>query len=94
VTNDTFYVRHAPAVAHQTIEPEVLVAYAQFISEMIRQLVDEPLISFNLTNYAEQMDKLTVQYLAQFNGPYESLTAHIGHPSKIKEFPLEMQTTL
>jgi hypothetical protein len=68
----------------ENIQPEVYVAYAQFISEIIRQLIDEPLISFNLTNYADQIDKQSIEYLNHYSQAYESLAYHLGDRSKIK----------
>jgi hypothetical protein len=70
----------------QNIQAEVYVAYVQFISEVIRQLIDEPLISFNLTNYADQIDQQVIQYLDHYNGAYHSLSYHIGDRSKRRIF--------
>jgi hypothetical protein len=70
----------------QNIQAEVYVAYVQFISEVIRQLIDEPLISFNLTNYADQIDQQVIQYLDHYNGAYNSLSYHIGVRSKRRIF--------
>lgn len=61
---------------------KVIVAYAQFVSEIIRQLIDEPLIPFNLTNYADMIDRQTTVYLARYDTAYQSLRSHLGDPSK------------
>ncbi len=84
MTNDTFYVRHSSAVFDREIQAETYVAYTQFVSEIIRQLIDEPFITFNLTNYADQIDRQVIEYLAHYNRGYESLRSHLGDPSKIK----------
>ena len=61
----------------------MFVAYAQFITEFIRQLVDEPAISFNLTNYADQLEKLVPDFVEHHKRGYDSVASHIGQPSKI-----------
>ncbi|CAF0716851.1 unnamed protein product [Adineta steineri] len=82
VTNDTFYVRHPPTISDREISPEFFVVYTQFISEIIRQLIDEPLIAFNLTNYAEQIDKQAIDYFAHYGRAYNALYFHIGRPEE------------
>ncbi|CAF1663966.1 unnamed protein product, partial [Adineta ricciae] len=84
LSSDTFYVRHErPLFSSENIQPEVFVAYTQFIIEFIRQLVDEPLISFNLTNYADQLDKLVPEFVEHHKRGYESVAYHVGES---KEF--------
>ncbi|UJR29970.1 hypothetical protein I4U23_017517 [Adineta vaga] len=80
--NDTFYVRHEPIVSDHEMKADVFVAYTQFVTEIIRQLVDEPLIPFNLTNYAQQIDRLVVAFLDHHKRGYESVSSHIGDPSE------------
>ena len=60
----------------------MFVAYTQFITEFIRQLIDEPMISFNLTNYADQLDKLVPDFVEHHKRGYESVGYHIGESSK------------
>ena len=84
--NDTFYVPHAIPVFDENISPEIYLAYTQFLAEIIRQLIDEPLIPFNLTAYAKQIDQHVVQYLAHYGHAYESLSYHIGNSSKFFSF--------
>ncbi|CAF4789812.1 unnamed protein product [Rotaria sp. Silwood1] len=79
--NDTFYVCHSSPIFEQEIQPEVYVAYTQFVTEIIRQLIDEPLLSFNLTHYANQIDKQAIQYVNHYNREYGSVGSHIGDPS-------------
>ena len=82
MNNDTFYVSHAIPVFDEKISPEIYVAYTQFLAEIIRQLIDEPLIPFNLTNYAKQIDQHVIQYLAHYGHTYLPLSYHLGKPSK------------
>ncbi len=84
LVNDKFYTHHAVSNFDQNIQPEVYVAYVQFVSEIIRQLIDEPLILFNLTNYADQIDQQIIEYLAHYNEAYNALSYHIGQRSKTK----------
>ncbi|CAF4364129.1 unnamed protein product [Rotaria sp. Silwood2] len=81
LTNDTFYVCYSSPVFEREIQPEVYVAYTQFVTEIIRQLIDEPLISFNLAYYANQIDKQVIQYIEHYNRGYGSVGSHIGDPS-------------
>lgn len=82
MNNDTFYVPHAIPVVDEKISAEIYVAYTQFLAEIIRQLIDEPLIPFNLTNYAKQIDEHVIQYLTHYEHAYESLSYHLGDRSK------------
>ncbi|CAF1544003.1 unnamed protein product [Rotaria sp. Silwood1] len=83
LTNDTFYLQKSPAVFSNEIQPEVIAAYAQFISEIIRQLVDEPLIPFNLTDYANLIDRQTIDYFAHYNEAYRALHSHLGDSNEM-----------
>ncbi|CAF0853609.1 unnamed protein product [Rotaria sordida] len=83
LTNDTFYLQKSPAVFNNDIKPEVIVAYAQFVSEIIRQLIDEPLIPFNLTDYANLIDKQTIDYFAHYERAYDVLSSHLGDSSEM-----------
>ncbi|CAF1102937.1 unnamed protein product [Adineta ricciae] len=79
LSKDTFYVDHERLTfSYENIQPEVFVAYTQFIIEFIRQLIDEPMISFNLTNYADQLDKLVPDFVEHHKSGYESVAYHIG----------------
>lgn len=80
--NDTFYVHHANPVSDPTIRAEVYVAYTQFLSEFIRQLIDEPLVPFNLSDYAKQIDGHVIKYLAHYDQAYYSLNYHLGSRGK------------
>ncbi|CAF0984827.1 unnamed protein product [Rotaria sordida] len=81
LANDIFYVSHSLSIVEREIRPEVYVAYTQFVTEIIRQLIDEPLISFNLTYYANQIDEQVIQYVAHYTREYGSVGSHIGDPS-------------
>ncbi|CAF3458821.1 unnamed protein product [Rotaria socialis] len=83
LTKDTFYLQNAPPVFSHEIEPDVIVAYAQFVSEIIRQLVDEPLIPFDLTNYADSIDMQTIDYLAHYDRAYQALGSHLGDSNEM-----------
>ena len=86
MTNDTFYIVHSFPVSDRTIQAEVFVAYTRFICEMIRQLIDEPLIPFNLTTYANQIDKYVNDFILHYKREYLSVSSHIGDPSKKNQF--------
>jgi hypothetical protein len=40
------------------------------------------LIPFNLTDYANLIDKQTADYLVRYDGEYHSLASHLGESSK------------
>ena len=82
MTNDTFYVRRAAPIYESNIQAEVVVAYTQYVCEVIRQLIDEPLLPLNLTDYANVIDKQVVEYLSHFEGAYHSLQSHLGEQGK------------
>ncbi|CAF2045254.1 unnamed protein product [Rotaria magnacalcarata] len=83
LTNDTFYAARVPPIFERKLQPKVYVAYTQFVSEVIRRLVDEPLISFNLTNYAKQIDRQVDEYVSHYEREYGSVASHIG---RLNEF--------
>lgn len=92
MNTNAFYVRHIPTVTRPTIEPKVLAAYTQFVSELLRQLADEPLLAFNLSNYADRLDKLLSEYQKEFQHSYQSLEWHIGSFSKREEGAVVVRT--
>lgn len=61
------------------------VAYTQFVIEIIGQLIDEPIISFNSTDYANLIERQVTEFLAHYLGAYQSLGSHLGDISKFKE---------
>ncbi|UJR16475.1 hypothetical protein I4U23_003377 [Adineta vaga] len=83
LTNDTFYVRNSPPLFNNDIQPEIIVAYTQFVSEIIRQLVDEPLIPFNVTDYAKLIEKQTANYLIHYEKEYHALASHLGDSTEM-----------
>lgn len=82
MTNETFYARKTSPVFDEKIEGEVYVAYTQFLAEVIRPLIDEPLIAFNLTLYADQLDRYLTDYFNHYQTPYQKLQEHLGDRSK------------
>ncbi|CAF4117947.1 unnamed protein product, partial [Adineta steineri] len=83
LTNDTFYLQKSPAVFNNEIQPEVVAAYTQFVSEIVRQLIDEPLIPFNLTDYANLIEKQTNDYIIHYEKEYQLLNAYLGDSNEM-----------
>ncbi|CAF4228132.1 unnamed protein product [Rotaria sp. Silwood2] len=94
LTNDTFYLQKSPTVFSNEITPEVIVAYAQFVSEIIRQLIDEPLIPFNLTDYANLIDRQMVDYFAHYDRAYHALGSHLGDSSEMMKLINDLTKTI
>ncbi|CAF0987404.1 unnamed protein product [Adineta ricciae] len=83
LTNDTFYARKLPPTFNAEIQPQVIVAYTQFVSEIVRQLADEPLIPYNVTDYAILLEKQTADYLTHYDKQYHLLAAQLGDSSEL-----------
>ena len=86
ITKENFYVARPSVKEDLNVEPEVYVSYTQFICEILRQLSDEPLIPFNLTLYADQIDRNVVEYLKRFKESYMHVSSHLGDSSKISSY--------
>lgn len=88
--NDTFYIHHAIPISDPPITSEVYVAYTQFLSELIRQLIDEPLIPFYLSDYAKQIDQHVMEYLVHYDSAYNYLGYHLGTRGKFFSLRIEL----
>ena len=86
MTNETFYRRKSSSFIDEKIfiSSEVYIAYSQFVSDVIRQLIDEIPLGFNLTIYADQIDRYVVDYFQHFERPYQALAFHLGDPSALQ----------
>ena len=69
-------------ISNEQISSEVYVAYTQFIAEILRQLIDQPLIEFNLTIYANEIDRNVDSFIQEFEEPFTHLAYHIGDKDK------------
>ena len=62
---------------------QIAVAYTQFVTEVLRQLVDEPLIPFNVTDYAVVIEKQAAEHLARFQNEYRLLASHLDESGRV-----------
>lgn len=63
------------------VQSEFFVVYSQFVTDVVRQMIDEIPIEFNLTIYADEIDRYVKEYFDHFAGPYQALAYHLGDAS-------------
>lgn len=94
VSKEKFYTKRSFGNDIENIQSNVYVAYTQFVGEVIRQLCDEPLIPFNLTFYADQINNQTSEYLRQYSTGYDALSSHIDQAQDFNETISKLTKTI
>lgn len=94
ILNETFYQKRLIDRTNYQIQPEVLAAYTQFLSEILRQLSDEALIPFSLTHYADLIDRQAKNFVFHYQRAYQLLHSTLGDPNEFIILINELTSTI
>jgi len=86
VNFDSFYGQKIFVNENNDVQSEFFVVYSQFVTDVVRQMIDEIPIGFNLTIYADEIDRYVKEYFDHFAGPYQALAYHLGDSNELKKF--------